>query len=844
MGGLTSRGFVEARAKLCKELDIDSSQHNYANGRNLELDKLLTQKTLLSNLPDFKKNVFSSGISYPSLTRFMCYMGYGSKIVNEKYPDLEILDLLIIGLRRLAVDKNDTKDNESLLDERKESPKKGNLFRLIRPFFLHRYSEGLVAMIGSRFCRDHWLWKWEMMQCTLAALHRYVPRGNQNYSSYDFIRYVQACGQIALQAQDIFSVIVGTVQRHMSRLDRGKQPTAYYCRGIGPPSQQEIRSVTFSDLQCFDLWLPPAEDGDRVYLQERLFRDFVELVDEYILERFEEFLQSLFRDLDGFEFLVDPPPNAQAAWEKRNVVYEQTLRGTGNPWSCQSWDFVKTKKLEKRCNPEVAWNASMLIYDYLSGTINCKTYFGLVKVWKLLSSSKGFTLVKMVNRLDTSTRDLVCIGKLIIKPPVRFHFASNNEKRNINAFLLTIRIRYGLPLLDGYDHFELLRRHHRLIRFYTADQFFFPKLLINAKRKELLKENRSAVSQIKKSEKQKKTSRGVHKSVRQSLKLLAKEKNESLMLHEAVGKRVCPSKHPLTPLPVFRDNLRCQVCHQVLEANAIMWDCATCAWVSCDGCFAQSPNKGSPNTLPKPFARKRHGSSFNFNSDKPQDLSESKVESNALLERRIELLQDALSKKDQKLRELEHTISLGTDSSGTMLEFQNTSSSTKKRMRRPYRSDSSLRPHPQKGFMGSWKSSVNKKRLRMFESSGYDLPTSANVKDVEAMRKKFSSPASGVASAHHTRIMTGDSVIKTNHLMLPNDVTHVDLLSDVHINLVSEDNSEYAISTCSQNESYISEFTASGDERVFYSDVKENSEGENEVLTLTLKESAGVSLRL
>jgi len=155
MGGLTSRGFCEARFELCKDYVIEKSLHNFANGTNPTLDERLEQVPLLSNWIVFQRHMETFGISFSSLTRFMCYMGFGSKIVNEKYPDLILLDHIIRGLRRLSVESN-MKGKLSLLEERKKVPKYDSLFRLIRPFFLHRFSEGLVAILSSKFFRDSW----------------------------------------------------------------------------------------------------------------------------------------------------------------------------------------------------------------------------------------------------------------------------------------------------------------------------------------------------------------------------------------------------------------------------------------------------------------------------------------------------------------------------------------------------------------------------------------------------------------------------------------------------------------------------------------------------------------
>merc|ERR1719419_982828 len=83
----------------------------------------------------------------------------------------------------------------------------------------------------------------------------------------------------------------------------------------------------------------------------------------------------------------------------------------------------------------------------------------------------------MINRLDTPSRELICTGKLIVEPPIKYKFTAITEEKTIHAFLATLRVRYNLPTIRGYDHFELVWKNYKLSSFYSPEQFFIPGLI-------------------------------------------------------------------------------------------------------------------------------------------------------------------------------------------------------------------------------------------------------------------------------------------------------------------------------------------------------------------------------
>jgi len=645
MGGLTSRGFCEARFELCKDYVIEKSLHNFANGTNPTLDERLEQVPLLSNWIVFQRHMETFGISFSSLTRFMCYMGFGSKIVNEKYPDLILLDHIIRGLRRLSVESN-MKGKLSLLEERKKVPKYDSLFRLIRPFFLHRFSEGLVAILSSTFFRDSWKWNWVMMENTLAVLHRYIPRGlaraRITLSSRNFICCVQVTGQVGLQGQELLSNIIGRVQQLLELKGKPRR----YCKDIGPSAVLANSEMTLETFACFQTTLPPVYGPDRIH-PERLFKDIVVLVStQGIFERFDAIFQVLVREMENISFKADPPLSVNAARKKRNQIYEKNLGGKGNPWCYQSWNFKMTVK-RKRCQPELGWKACTRITDYLSGTIHCADTVGLRKVWQKLKNMKMFKICKMINRLGTVSREMLCIGKLNINPPVWHYFNAIEEDKLINTMVATIRIRWT-TYFEDYDHFEIARKNYLLNSFYSPEQFFIPRVCNYEK--ELLDEKENLIATFeRKCQKKPRKKRKMKESIKLSYL------SSSSQPLPTTQKRVCPKDHPLIPVPVFEQGRKCGACRKGVNAK-INWFCDSCNWISCNDCCLLG--KGTLGGTERP--PHKHGSSINFNSKSLVDVN---TELDKMNDRRaMLLLQDALIEKDQRVRDLERWMQCSSKS--------------------------------------------------------------------------------------------------------------------------------------------------------------------------------------
>merc|ERR550534_2329969 len=123
-----------------------------------------------------------------------------------------------------------------------------------------------------------------------------------------------------------------------------------------------------------------------------------------------------------------------------------------------AWNAKKSMP-RKRCDPKLGWKASMLIKDYISGTINCWELSAVNEVWKKLKNSKAYTHCEVINRMATGTRDLVCTGYLNLDPPVNFWFECCRKHFEIDLYLVTIRIRLDIPILDGFDYFDHLRKN-------------------------------------------------------------------------------------------------------------------------------------------------------------------------------------------------------------------------------------------------------------------------------------------------------------------------------------------------------------------------------------------------
>jgi len=644
MGGLTSKCFHETRIELCEDYHVDMSLHDVSNGWNPTLDRCLEQVPMLSNRVIFKQHIETHGMSFSSLMRLMCYMGFGSKIVNEMYPDLTVLDHIIQELRQLSQESN-MKGKLTLLEERKNAPRNSALFRLIRPFFLHRLSEGLVALLGARFCRDNWKWDWDMMENTLAVLYRYIPRGltraRNTVTRRYFFPVVRAIGQVGLHGQNIFSDILGRVPTLVGAMRK----VTRYRKCIGPKSVMENIDITFEQCFCSQITLPPVFGFDRIH-PERVFKDIVVFVStQGIHERFDCNFQDLVREMQDTCFKANPPLSVYAAWQKRNEIYEKKLRGIGNPWCHESWNFKDTVT-RKLCQPELGWEACTSITDYLSGTINCKDIGSLLWIWQKLKNNKMFKICKMINRLNTLSRELLCIGKLDINPPMKHYFYSIEDDKRIDTMLATIRIRWTSPFED-YDHFEIARKNYLLHSFYSPEQFFFPRVCNYEK--ELLDERAQLMVTWKHKSKKKLRNKG---EMKESIKCPDLSPfSEPLPITQ---KRVCPKDHLLTPIPKFHTDRTCGICGRVVD-KGINWYCQSCNWISCNDCWLMSPRAlNSPNDT-----HHKHGISINFDYTSTSDIGVSSAHQDNINGRRgVSVLQGALTEKDQQLRDLQLRLRL------------------------------------------------------------------------------------------------------------------------------------------------------------------------------------------
>lgn len=637
MGGLTSKAFLDARFQLAMDLYVDMSGHNPKTGSNPNLDSTLEKKTLLRERKGFNNYLKKHGVSFSSLTQVMCYMGFGSKVVFEKYPNLNIVDQIIQGLRRLS-EKSNMEGKMSLLEERKAKPRDDVLFRLIRPFFLHRYCEGLLAMLGSRFCRDNWRWKWKMIENTLAVLYRYIPLGLSKSTNslrlINFLEVVNATGQVGLQGQQIACDTIGILEQILQY--EGKRR---YYRNIGPLSQFQGREASLNE---FCLHANFAYKERDCVQPERVFKDIVIFTSTGdVYDRFDSEFSYLVKGMDNVSFKADPPLSVIAAWEKRNEIYEQKLQGRGNPWSHASWDFKRTRKAKERCQPEVGGNACWRITDYLSGTINCSNINNLTNVYEKVSDKKNkiFSLLWLINRLNTASREIICVGKFNINPPLSHYFSEIKEHGMIDCLPVTIRIRLVFSSnVQGYNHFELVRKNFLLSSIYSPNQFYTPRICNYEK--ELEAERTKLIEEV---------SQGSSTNNQERLML----KDSSSNAH----KRTCPKSHLLDPVPSFERGRKCGICKEVVEINDCIWFCKHCNWLSCDKCGMQ--NKFVWNRLKQKMPKK--GYAINFNTAKRGQNYESKSKKSTndldLNERRkLQILQEMVKKKDQRVRDLELLI--------------------------------------------------------------------------------------------------------------------------------------------------------------------------------------------
>jgi len=566
MGGLTSRRFLDIREQLSHRFGIEKEAYDPETGRNEKLDECLEDKSLLTDSKTFRSFFWQKGMSKKAVEReitweriisAMCCIGYGSDVLHTKRPDLKILGLIIDGLKLLSKKKT---TEETLIEERMNNRKGDVLFRLIRPFFCHQLTEAVVALLGKFLSREYWRCNWSIIDCTLAALYRYIPRGRKaSLGSRKLLKVVNAVAQVGLQGQDIASTIIGTIEQHLVQAKIGKHLNRYIRSHVGPKIRPpENKPVAFYDFNCFKMKAPSKR-------AEQVFRDLVELGERHVLDQLDHYFnKQLLREITSTEFIANPYLNWDEARERRNEIYSK-IGGKGYPWSHVSW--TKKSKPRRKCDPKLGWKACMLINDYLSGTINCSGLADVNKVWRELKDSKGFTPCKTINRLATGSRDLVCIGHLNLKQPINFEFECCRKHFNIDLFLVTIRIRHNLPILDGYNHFEDLQRNYLLRSFHSPDQLFIPRLCKYEERK--------------------------HEREPQSKTPLKLQPRTQSMpdLPNLPGKKCCPKNHPLYSMPAPYDDLKCEDCGKTLKQRAIMHHCIPCHWTLCGSCFHRTAEK-------------------------------------------------------------------------------------------------------------------------------------------------------------------------------------------------------------------------------------------------------------
>merc|ERR1719184_512298 len=156
--------------------------------------------------------------------------------------------------------------------------------------------------------------------------------------------------------------------------------------------------------------------------------------------------------------------------------------------------------------------------------------------------------------MATSSRDLVCTGYLNLDPAVNFWFESCRKHFEIDLYLVTIRIRLDIPMLDGYNHFEHLRKNHLLISFQSDEQLFLPRLCLPNK-------------EIKK--------RSLPKQIYKKYKVRSQSMADLVNLP---GSKRCPENHPLYSMPAPYEDQKCDNCGDILKVRAIVHICVTCSW--------------------------------------------------------------------------------------------------------------------------------------------------------------------------------------------------------------------------------------------------------------------------
>jgi len=347
------------------------------------------------------------------------------------------------------------------------------------------------------------------------------------------------------------------------------------------------KQVAFDDFDCFKMKLPYRD-------AERVFKELVEIGEE-AFELFTNYFKGVVCEVPKAEFLENPPLGEEEAREKRNKIYAN-LGGKGDPWSHVSWNAKKSRK-DKICDPNLGWKACMLIHDYLSGTINCPGPTVLKRIRMKFKNSSAFTICKTINKLNTSSRDLVCIGYLSLGNPeikknsreITYHFACNKEKIPIDVFLVTLRIRLHIPILECCDYYDHLRQNHLLNSLYSSEQLFTPRLC---------KENENTGTRRLKSQ--------------SAPEQMIFSMNNLLKLP---GQALCPENHSLCQMPAPYTDHQCARCKKILKQTSIMHYCITCDWLLCSSCFRDKPGKREKSKSFHPPSKRKNLDVMDFSSN-------------------------------------------------------------------------------------------------------------------------------------------------------------------------------------------------------------------------------------
>jgi len=204
-------------------------------------------------------------------------------------------------------------------------------------------------------------------------------------------------------------------------------------------------------------------------------------------------------------------------------------------------------------------------------------------------------------------------GFLKLDPPVNFEFECCRKHFEIDLYLVTIRIRLDIPILDGYNHFDHLRKNHLLIGFKSDEQLFLPRLCLPTKK---IKKKRIPMY-----------SPSRDKARTQSLPSL---------VNLPTTKR-CPKNHPLFTLPASHDDHKCDNCRDILEVRAIEHICVACSWILCSKCFESTNEKMKMREKVPSFLEVASKAKFLDNFDSTSDIESRGTDIESLLDLQLQL---------------------------------------------------------------------------------------------------------------------------------------------------------------------------------------------------------------